>query len=64
MKSKLEIKFNVIEHKLSRLMEDSKIYSISKFAKDLLEIPDNLERAIEAADKEPALKESELYSGI
>jgi len=45
------------------MMEDSKIYSISKFAKDLLEIPDNLERAIEAV-KDPAVQESDLYQGI
>ena len=44
-------------------MEESKIFSISKFAKDLLEIPDNLERAVDAV-KDPALKDSELYQGM
>jgi len=47
---------------LPRLMEDSKVYSISKFAKDLLEIPDNLERAIQAV-QDPAQKESGLFEG-
>mmetsp|Transcript_53566 Transcript_53566/g.61462 ORF Transcript_53566/g.61462 Transcript_53566/m.61462 type:complete len:281 (+) Transcript_53566:61-903(+) len=46
-----------------KMMEDTKVFSISKFAKDLLEIPDNFERAIQAV-QDPALKESELFEGV
>eukprot|EP00331_Platyophrya_macrostoma_P003500 CAMPEP_0176424440 /NCGR_PEP_ID=MMETSP0127-20121128/10838_1 /TAXON_ID=938130 /ORGANISM="Platyophrya macrostoma, Strain WH" /LENGTH=323 /DNA_ID=CAMNT_0017805497 /DNA_START=41 /DNA_END=1012 /DNA_ORIENTATION=- len=46
-----------------KMMEDSKVFSISKFAKDLLEIPDNLERAVDAV-KDDKLKETELFQGV
>ncbi len=41
-------------------MESSKVYSISKFAKDLLEIFDNLDKAVQAV-QDPAEKETQFY---
>ena len=40
-----------------------KIFAISKFAKDMLEIEDNLERALEACKKEFEGKDNSLYEG-
>jgi len=44
-------------------MENTKVFSITKFAKDLLEIPDNLDRALESA-KDLKGKGNSLFDGV
>jgi len=52
-----------IRGRYEKEMENTKVYAISKFAKDLIEIPDNLERAIDAS-KALEGKGDQLYEGV
>ena len=49
--------------KNNREKKDLKDFAISKFAKDLLDVIDNLERAIETSTKEYEGKNNDLFEG-
>eukprot|EP01017_Pseudomicrothorax_dubius_P005655 TRINITY_DN11474_c1_g1_i2.p1 TRINITY_DN11474_c1_g1~~TRINITY_DN11474_c1_g1_i2.p1 ORF type:complete len:301 (-),score=118.87 TRINITY_DN11474_c1_g1_i2:76-978(-) len=54
----------MVQKRANKEKEDLKVFAISKFAKDLLEIVDNLERAMQAVEKQTELKETEFFKGI
>lgn len=62
LKEELEEK-ELFRVRMEKEVENTKVYAISKFAKDLIEIPDNLERAIEVS-KDLEGKNNQLYEGV
>jgi len=50
--------------RLEKEIENAKVFSITKFAKDLIEVPDSLGKALELSSKEYEGKENALYEGV
>jgi len=53
----------LMRKRFDKELEQSKSYAITKFAKDIIEVPDNLERALESA-KGLEGKSDNLYEGV
>lgn len=53
----------LVRKRLTKEKEDMKIFAISKFAKEILEVQENLSRAIETS-KELEGKENNLFDGV
>jgi molecular chaperone GrpE len=54
----------LVRKRYEKQLEDAKVYAIGNFAKDLVEVPDNLHRAIEAGAKEYDGKNHDFYDGV